>query len=321
MQTSTTADLSAGYTVGVDVGGTKTATILLDAAGHVVAHDRTPTRKGATSVAADAAQAVDRVLAEAGVPRAALAGVGIGVPGVVDPGPGSVANAVNLGIGGRVPLADLVAERLGDGVAVRLENDLNAAVLGAAHHLAESGEGPVDDLAFVALGTGLAAGIMLDGRLRRGPHQAAGEIGHLQYVPDGLPCKCGQAGCLERYASGSAIDALWPSRTGRPAPVELFEAAAAGDGVARRVRDEFVAAVAAAVRVLVLTCDVGRIVIGGGVSQLGEPLLRALVAELDRRAASSPFLRAADLPGRVRLAPVGVPVGAVGAALVGRGGI
>lgn len=330
MQTSTTGTTSArsGYSAGVDVGGTKTATILLDAEGRVVAHDHAPTRKGAEAVALDAAQAVRRVLAQAQVPPAALVGVGIGVPGVVDPDGGAVANAVNLGIEGAVPLAVLAQRALAADeaagaapVRVRLENDLNAAVLGAAHHLAGTGEGAVDDLAFVALGTGLAAGIMLDGRLRRGPHQAAGEIGHLQYVPDGLPCKCGQSGCLERYASGSAIDALWPSRTGRPAPVELFEAAAAGDDVAVRVRDEFVAAVAAAVRVLVLTCDVGRIVIGGGVSQLGEPLLRALVAELDRGAASSPFLRAADLPGRVRLAPAGVPVGAVGAALVGRGGI
>jgi glucokinase len=336
MQTTTTAAATSarsGYSAGVDVGGTTTATILLDAAGSVVAHDVAPTRKGAEAVALDAAEAVRRVLAEAGVQLHALVGVGIGVPGVVDPDGGTVANAVNLGIETRAPLAAMVQAALaagggaGDGhdgahqVPVRLENDLNAAVLGAAHHLAETGEGAADDLAFVALGTGLAAGIMLDGRLRRGPHQAAGEIGHLQYVPGGLPCKCGQVGCLERYASGSAIDALWPSRTGRPAPVELFEAAAAGDAVAVRVRDEFVTAVAAAVRVLVLTCDVGLIVVGGGVSQLGDPLLHALTAELERRAASSPFLRAADLPGRVRLAPPGVPVGAVGAALVGRGGV
>lgn len=320
MDRHSTADEQVGHTVGVDVGGTKTATVLLDGAGRVVAQDRTPTRHGVEAVARGVADAVRRVLHDAHVPADRLAGVGVGVPGVVDPDGGSVANAVNLGVEGRAPLAALVSDALG-GTRVRLENDLNAAVIGAAHHLAASGEGRVDDLAFVALGTGLAAGIMLDGRLRRGPHQAAGEIGHLRYVPDGLPCKCGQTGCLERYASGSAIDAAWPSRTGRPAPVELFEAAAAGDPDAVRVREDFVGAVAAAVRVLVLTCDVGRIVIGGGVSQLGAPLLDALVAELERQAAGSPFLAEADLPGRLRLAPAGVPVGAVGAGLVGRGGI
>lgn len=305
--------------VGVDIGGSSTVTILLDDRGQVVARDVMVTRTGAEQIASDVGHAVRRVLATAGVDPADVAGIGVGVPGVVDPESGTVANAVNLGIEGSAPLAALVSRAL-DGLPVRLENDLNAAVLGTAQHLAQAGEGPVDDLAFIALGTGLAAGLMLDGRLRRGPHRAAGEIGHLRYVPDGLPCKCGQSGCLERYASGSALDAAWPSRTGRPAPVEVFEAAAAGDEHAVRVRDEFLAAVAGAVRVLVLTCDVGRIVIGGGVSQLGEPLLRGLVTELDRQAASSPFLAAAHLPSRVRLAPAGVPLGAVGAALVGRGG-
>ncbi len=305
--------------VGVDVGGSSTVTIVLDDAGRVLARDVRPTGSGAQRIAADVADAVRRVVADAGLTLADLVGVGVGVPGVVDADAGTVANAVNLGIDGSAPLAGLVSRKL-EGVTVHLENDLNAAVLGTAQHLTAAGEGPVDDLAFIALGTGLAAGLMLDGRLRRGPHRAAGEIGHLRFVPDGLPCKCGQTGCLERYASGSALDAAWPSPSGRPAPVEVFEAADAGDERAVAVRDEFLTAVAGAVRVLVLTCDVGRVVIGGGVSQLGEPLLRGLVAELDRQAAASPFLAAADLPGRVRLAPAGVPLGAVGAALVGRGG-
>ncbi|UJP38569.1 ROK family protein [Cellulomonas palmilytica] len=329
----TPARPSARPSVGVDVGGTSTVTVVLDGDGRVGERDTSPTPSGAAAIAAHTAQAVRRTAARAGLALDDLAGVGIGVPGVVDPGPGTVANAVNLGIDGSAPLAALVATALGaaglgaagladDGAPrVVVENDLNAAVLGAAHVLHERTGTAVDDLAFIALGTGLAAGIMLDGRLRRGPHRAAGEIGHLRYVPDGLPCKCGQTGCLERYGSGSALDAAWgPSRSGRPAPVEVFEAAAAGDAFAVGVRDEFVAAVAAAVRVLVLTCDVGRVVIGGGVAQLGEPLLRALVTELDRQAASSPFLAAADLPSRVQLAPAGLPVGAVGAALVARGG-
>ena len=92
----------------------------------------------------------------------------------------------------------------------------------------------VHDLAFLALGTGLAAGLLLEGRLRRGSTGGAGEIGHLTLVPDGLPCKCGQLGCLEQYASGSALDTAWPSRYGRPAPEELFAAAEAGDAARRR---------------------------------------------------------------------------------------
>jgi predicted NBD/HSP70 family sugar kinase len=186
--------------------------------------------------------------------------------------------------------------------------------LGAAHLLPD----PAPDLAFLALGTGLAAGLVLDGRLRRGASGVAGEIGHLVHVPGGLPCPCGQRGCLEQYASGGALSAAWPGPGDRPAPVALFEAADSGDAGAVAVRDRFAGAVAAAVRVLLLTTDVAHVVVGGGVSELGDPLLRVVRARLDDEARDSAFLAAMHMAERVTLAPRGVPVGAVGAALVGR---
>lgn len=310
-------DTTRPWTVGLDVGGTKTHALLLDGGGVVRAERRAPTQTGVAGVVEGSVHLAKELLADTGVAPAELAGVGLALPGVVDPVAGTCRNAVNLAIDEPVALAPLVSAGLG-GVRVRLENDLNAAVLGAQHLLAAAGEPPSDDLAFLALGTGLAAGLLLDGRLRRGAHRGAGEIGHLTFVAGGAPCACGQRGCLEQYGSGSALDAAWPSRTGRPSPVEVFEAAAAGDPTAVAVRDEFARAVAAAVRVLVLTCDVGTVVIGGGVSQLGQPLLAAVVAELDRQAAASSFLAGLDIPARLRLAPAGVPAGAVGAALVGR---
>ncbi|WP_448061328.1 ROK family protein [Cellulomonas hominis] len=319
-QTATTAvrawEDAGGWSVGLDIGGTKVLGVLVGPGGTTGPELRLPTRRGAGPVADTAVQAVRQLAAAGGIDPSELTGVGIGLPGIVDPATGRVEHAVNLGIVDGVPLADQVSTALG-GVRVRLENDLNVAVLGAAY-TDRSADEPVNDLAFIALGTGLAAGLLLDGSLRRGAHRAAGEIGHLVHVPGGLPCPCGQRGCLERYASGSAISAAWPSTTGRPAPVELFEAAAAGDPAAIQVRDGFVRAVVAAVRVLVLSCDVGRIVIGGGVSELGDPLLDAVRGELDREALGSPFLASMSMSARVRLAPSGVPVGAVGAALVGR---
>lgn len=295
--------------IGVDVGGTKTLTALVAADGTVGRTDRIATARGPAGVTATVVGSVRRLLAVAQVP---VAGVGVGLPGVVDSREGVVAHAVNLGVEAPVRLAGDLSERLG-GLPVHLENDLSAAALGAAQVMAEP------DLAFLALGTGLAAGLLLDGRLRRGARWSAGEIGHLVHVAGGRACPCGQRGCLEQYASGSAIDAAWPSRTGRPAPAELFEAAAAGDPRAVAVRDEFVEAVAAAVRVLVLTCDVERVVLGGGVSELGAPLLSAVVARLGQEAAGSAFLASMDLPARVRLVPAGIPVGALGAALAAGG--
>ena len=313
-------DRSRPWSVGLDIGGTKVLGVALDGQGVVRHQVRLATAKGAAGLVDVAVAVVEDLAARAGVPVSELAGVGIGLPGVVDADKGLVEHAVNLGIEHSTPLAALVAERLG--VHVRVENDLTVAVVGAAHTVDDaqvSGEPGVHDVAFLALGTGLAAGLLLEGRLRRGSHGGAGEIGHLTLVPDGLPCKCGQLGCLEQYASGSALDVAWPSRFGRPAPAELFTAAAEGDPRAIEVRDRFAWAVAAAVRILVLTADVDLVVIGGGVSALGQPLLRAVRAQLEREAEASPFLASMGLASRVSLAPADVPVGAVGAALLGRG--
>ncbi len=309
------------WSVGLDVGGTKVLGVLLDADGVVRHQLRSATVAGVAGVVGSVVSVVEELAAGAGLAVSELAGVGIGLPGVVDPTDGTVEHAVNLGIEDRTALGEIVAARLG--VHVRVENDLTVAVVGAAHTVdgehAATEQDVVHDLAFLALGTGLAAGLLLQGRLRRGSTGGAGEIGHLTLVPDGLPCKCGQQGCLEQYASGSALDAAWPSRYGRPAPEELFAAALAGDARACEIRDQFAWAVAAAVRMLVLTCDVERVVIGGGVSALGQPLLRAVTAELEREAQASPFLASMGLARRVSLAPADVPVGAVGAALLGRG--
>lgn len=308
-----TAPPRAGWSVGLDVGGSKVLGVLVGPDGQATTSVRLASRRGGEAIAAVAAEATRSLADEGGLDVASLTGVGVGLPGIVDPSRGVVAHAVNLGIGETVPLADLVAAGVG-GLPVHLENDLNCAALGAAHL---SGR-PDADLAFLALGTGLAAGLLLDGTLRRGAHRAAGEIGHLVYIPDGRPCPCGQRGCLERYASGSALAALWPTSDPVPAPLALFDAADAGDETALAVRAEFVRAVAAAVRVLVLTCDVRRVVLGGGVSELGERLAGPVRAQLEAEASQSGFLASMGLAHRVALAPAGVPVGAVGAALLGR---
>lgn len=312
---------SAGQlSVGLDVGGTKVLGVLVNLDGRVLHSVRLPTKQGCEGVVETAALAVERLAELAHLPLSALIAVGMGVPGVVDPVTGAVEQAVNLGIDGSAALGSLLSTRLA-GVPVWADNDLNAAALGAAHLLAKkSGRAEVIDLAFLALGTGVAAGLLLDGVVRRGHRRAAGEIGHIPVVPGGLRCPCGQRGCLEQYASGTALDVLWPSRTGRPAPEELFEAATAGDANAIRIRGAFAGAVAAAVRLLVLTCDVERVVIGGGVSALGEPLLQVVRSALTAQAADSPFLRSMNLGRRVELAPAGIPVAAIGASLLGTEG-
>jgi glucosamine-6-phosphate isomerase len=293
--------------IGLDIGATKVLGAVVAADGSIVAQSREVTAPGADGVLATAMTVLGQLAAALGgaLPRR----IGIGIPGIVDRGRGAVSHAVNLGLGSVwFPLADRLADRTG--AAVMVENDLNAATWGT-HVLFGA-----DDLAYVSLGTGLAAGFVLDGVLRRGAHGAAGEIGHVPVDPGGPLCSCGQRGCLELIAAGSALTAAWPTDGETSPAAALFPAAAAGDPAAVAVRGRFAAGVADAIRMLGLAVDPAAIIIGGGVANLGEPLLAAVTAALRAQAATSPFLAALDLAARVRLVPAGVPVGAIGAAMI-----
>lgn len=295
--------------IGLDIGGTKTDAVVVDADG-VPRHEvRLPTGFGADAVLDTAVDAVERLAAASGHPVTAFESVGVGIPGAVESGSGVVQHAVNLGLVG-LDLGAVLAERLGR--AVHVENDVNAAALGAHSLLG----GSVPSMAYLNLGTGLAAGLVLDGRLRRGARGAAGEIGHIPVDPEGPPCPCGQRGCLEAVASGSAIARQWDDRSDSPVTA-LFAAARAGDAEAAAIRDRLTTGVASAVRILVLSVDVDRVVIGGGLSSASRELVEGVHAVLDDWSSRSPFLAMLDLPGRLHLLPRGFPAAAVGAALIG----
>ncbi|MGN6199249.1 ROK family protein [Humibacter sp.] len=297
--------------VGLDIGGTKIDAVVLDDDLDVIAKVRIPTGLGPGGVLASAERAVREVVAVSDASLRDVSSVGIGIPGMVDAVTGEVHHAVNLELE-HLALADELALRIG--APVRVENDVKAAALGAYHVLGLSGSA-----ALLNLGTGLAAGIVVDGCLWRGAEGGAGEIGHIPVVPGGVLCSCGQRGCLETIASGSAVARLWPSKTEPPA-VALFDAAHAGDSRAQEVRRELLEGVASAVRVLVLTVDVGTVVIAGGLSNLGDRL-RAPVCEVLRDwSAGSAFLASLGLASRVRMLPPELSAAAVGAALVGRAG-
>lgn len=299
------------FAVGLDIGGTKVLGVLLDPDGSVLASVRLPTVRGGDGVVGSACRVVRRLADDTGVPLDAIGSVGVGVPGLVDPRTGSVTHAVNLGIHGEpFPLADRIAAEL-DGIAVRVDNDLNVAALGASYALG----GESDDLVYLAVGTGLAAGIVVGGELRRGASGAAGEVGHIPIRPDGPLCPCGQRGCGELYASGSGLARQWEPRTDAPLPLEVFAAAAAGDARAAAIRADFGAALADVVRVVVLSFDPQRIVVGGGLAGLGDQLLDVLSEALAAQADASAFVSSLRIADRVTLAPTDVPVAAVGAAL------
>jgi predicted NBD/HSP70 family sugar kinase len=299
--------MSVDVRVGLDIGATKILGAVVSADGTILAQFREPTVPGADGVLATATRVLDRLAAE--FDGVLPSHVGIGFPGLVDRDRGAVSHAVNLGLGDDwLPLAERLAERTG--AAVMVENDVRAATWGA-HILSGA-----DDLGYLSIGTGLAAGFVLGGVLRRGAAGASGEIGHVPVDPDGRLCSCGQRGCLELSAAASALTAAWPTDGAVSPAAAVFAAASSGDPRAVAVRDHFAARVADAIRMLGLAVDPAVIVLGGGVTDLGEPLLAVVVEALRAQAATSPFLAAIDLPSRVRLLPAGVPAAAIGAAMI-----
>jgi glucokinase len=292
---------------GLDIGGSKTLAVAVDRGGRLLAQHRAVTEgQGPARVLASSRLAIESVAGEAGLEAGELVCVGVGIPGSVDHREGTVRHAVNLGIGSSpFPIGALLAEAFGVDVAV--ENDVNAAALGAAAAL---GLGERASLAYLSVGTGVAAGLVVGGAIHRGAHGAAGEIGHLPLFPDGPVCECGMTGCLEAVASGSALGRIWPD--GSSPGVALFRAAGRGDPRASALAREFADRLARAVLLLALTWDPSIVVLGGGAAEVGEPLVEAVREALERVAAQSRFVAGLGLPGRLRGAPSDL-LGALGA--------
>jgi predicted NBD/HSP70 family sugar kinase len=286
--------------IGVDIGGTKAEAVLTDANGEVSASHRVATGRGNDAVVASAVAAVEGVLAAAHSALGDVASMGVGVPGAVSNG--VVSHAVNLGIE-RLALADELAQAWG--ITPVVENDVNAAAVGA---WALMGDG-ARSMAYLNLGTGLAAGIVLDGKLWKGARGAAGEIGHVSVDPAGPTGPDGLPGGLEAYAGGGGI--AFAAGTGRSAAEIL------ADPAHDQVRRDLYFGVASAIRVLVLTLDVEQVVLGGGLTRLGAPLVDGVTAQLAAWASESAFLASVDLGGRFTVLEPGTPVAAVGAAMLG----
>lgn len=294
--------------IGIDVGGTKTHAVALDDDGRIVAESRVPTGRGADGVLTSTRSVVRELAAATGTAAGGFASVGVGIPGVVDFATGTVSHAVNLGFA-ELDLGRRLAAEVG--APVRVDNDVNAAAFGAFRLLPDI----PDSVAYLNVGTGPAAGVVVDGHVVRGSSGTAGEIGHIPVDPAGAVCTCGQRGCLETVASGNALLARWP--TGGEQPIVALDAAAdAGNPAATRIRDALVDGIATAVQVLLLTLDTDLVLVGGGMMSNGEATLGRVRDNLATRSERSPFLASLQLPDRLRLAPPSSTVSALGAALL-----
>lgn len=293
--------------MGIDIGGTKTDVVLTDAAGAVMDRERVATARGSSGVTTSTVDAVVTLCARTGVPIDQAESVGVGIPGAVTDG--VVRQALNLDID-RFDLASALAERWG--VRPVVDNDVNVAALGA-WTLSGRTHG---SMAYLNLGTGLAAGLILDGRLWRGARGAAGEIGHVSIDPAGPTDADGLPGGLETYAAGSGIVRQYGGDA-----VSAMEVLARADSEpeAEAIVERLYLGVATAVRMLVLTVDVEHVVIGGGLAGLGAPLLAGVRTHFDAWGARSDFLASVEFAQRVSLVDATLPVAAIGAAMSGAG--
>jgi glucokinase len=301
--------------LGLDVGGTKIAGLLVNDRDEVLMTRQRPTdgRPLHEQVLSIAHEMLDGELPS---------GVGIATPGEVDSRSGVVRLAVNVSMP-ETPLAALVSDALG--VPAFVDHDARAA---AAWLLAR--EPATRSLAYVSVGTGIAAAVALDGEILRGDGGLAGEIGHLVAVPDGPRCPCGLRGCLEAVASGPAITravaeaVAHGERTGLTAdatPADVYRAASEGDPLAARLTREVGAHLARAIRGVALAYGVSRVVIGGGLTRAGDAFLQPIVEELERERDASPLVNRALPSGAVSLLPPDAQAGVWGAVLVARSGL
>jgi glucokinase len=310
---------------GVDLGGTKIQTVVIDGRGKVLGQSRVPTPSDgeAKDVVTTIAQAVGAAADEANLATDSLVGVGVGAPGGIDPSKGILINPPNLpGFNGEFPLGAELEQQLG--TRVWLGNDVSVAT--EAEFRLGAGK-PYSSILGVFWGTGVGGGIILDGKQWVG-RGSAGEIGHVVVVKDGDKCGCGRRGCMEAYAGRGQMEAKARHRVKKGEKTKLFEimekrgrerltsgiwarALAHGDKMAIELIDAAIEALGVGVASCVNVLDPEAVIIGGGLgTRLGEPYAKRIAK------AMQPHLFVDDHPPDIKVATLGDLGGATGAALL-----
>lgn len=314
--------------IGVDLGGTNIRSALVDAHGTVHHRIERPTNaeQGPDAILGAVAQQVADTMAGADVDRARIEGIGLGAPGPLSQRNGIIYKSVNLPGWIDVPIRDQLARRTG--LTTILENDANAAAFG--EYWAGPGGRSSGDLVMFTLGTGVGGGIIINGRPLHGRFENAAELGHTLVVPDGRPCECGQRGCLEQYASATAVvrrvqEALESGQDSvlvhNAAPIneltceQVVQAVRDADPLATQIWDDACRFLATACVIVQHTLNPARVVFGGGMSQAGSLLIDRITTHFnDMR-----WHLMDDFP-KISLAELGGDAGVIGAAtlLLGR---
>src|SRR6266849_2618049 len=305
------------FSIGVDLGGTNLRIAAVDDGGRLLEKITLGTRValGKDHVIDEMCSAIQQLSAKYRS-AASLQGIGIGVPGIIDMKTGMLRESPNLPDWADSPVREQIEQRLG--TRVILENDANAAALGEKWLGAAR---DVEDMAILTLGTGVGGGLGLAGRIWHGMTGMAGEFGHITVEPEGVPCPCGNRGCLEQYASATAVvrmarEAINSGRAGaleRAASSDpefsakaVYNLAIQGDQEAKRIFGRAGRALGIGMADLVNALNLPMYVVGGGVSSAWEAFSPFIFEELRQRsmvyaatAPASPLSGGAGASGHV----------------------
>jgi glucokinase len=322
-------DKGAFY-VGVDLGGTSMTAAVIDVrTGRVMGESKRKTRAelGALSVTDRIAKAISKSITNAGLKRQDILGIGVGVPGPIDPLTGIVVRCANLGASwDQFELGSILSEMIG--LPIMIDNDVHVGAVGEFAFGAGKG---LSDLIAIFVGTGVGGGIILNGKLHTGTRNSAGEVGHMIIAADvGPVCGCGERGCAEALCSRTAMEREIRASiaSGQPSIIShLLEEAGRSDLSAGTIGDAYDAGDAVTIKavsqaqyylgLLIASCvnliDPQAVILGGGVlERMGDAYLDPV-----RQAAQQHFLNKTDAAGIAILrAVLGDYSGAIGAAVL-----
>ncbi|SJZ83493.1 ROK family protein [Garciella nitratireducens] len=311
--------------IGVDLGGTNIKVGAVNDKGEIVFQNTRPTKaeKGVEGIVKDIIEQIEEILQRTNISREQLQSIGIGVPGLVEKSTGKIIHLTNLFLD-NVDLGQKIQAYFHKPIFV----DNDATVAGLAEKIAGSTQG-VKNSIFITLGTGVGGGIIINDKVYNGGHGWGSEIGHIVVGENFYDCNCGRNGCLETFASATALIRYVKKRIeegkkesfilekvgGKIDQIEgktIIDAAREGDILAKEAMDRLIQYLAIGIVNLLNVLDPEKVVIGGGLSKAGDFLLNPLKEEVQKRLSFKEVTY-----GDIVLARLGNDAGIIGAAFLG----
>lgn len=304
------------YYIGIDLGGTKISGILVNLQGDIIAKDIVPTHAeaGEQAIVQKIINVIATIIKDSKVVKEHIIAIGLGAPGSLNLKAGTIISAANLPFNNFNIVKPLIEQF---NIPVHIDNDANVAAVG--EYLFGAGKGS-EHMVFITVSTGIGGGAILNGKIYRGSTCNALEVGHATVQPDGPYCNCGNYGCAEVLASGTAIGKAAQvaiskgkitslSNYEKPTAYEVFKESEKGDRVALNIRNKALTYLGICVANAIMAFDPEKVIIGGGVAQAGPVVFERIDEVVKERC-----IKVMSENTKVLPAALGTDAGVIGAA-------